>query len=409
MSAGEAVYAGIDQGESELQVCVLASGSAQQRTFEYSGAGLEKLVAWLTSQAGGEHSRQRVALEVPRGPIVECLIEAGIAVFSVNPKQVDRFRDRFTVAGSKDDRLDARVLADSLRTDPAAFRRLRVDAEALTQLREASRLEDEIKLELRRYSNRLRSLLQRYHVELLALVPAADEPWFWSLVELAPTPAIGKRLSPKRVERLLREHRIRRFTPEDVIARLRALPLPAAKGLPEACSEHALLLVAQLRLLDEQVERSQARVERLLNALADESGDEGQGEHRDVDILRSLPGLGRYAAATMLAEASEALRLRDYRALRAQAGSAPVTKQSGRLRVVSMRRACNARLRHAIRQWAFNAVRLDPRAAAQYKALCDRGHSHSRALRGVADRLLKLLVVMLESGRVYDPSLRLVA
>ena len=409
MPNGEgAVYVGIDQGEAELQVCVLGSGPGgnEQRTFAYSGVGIAELIDWLTLEAGGDRSRLRVAIESPRGAIVEGLLEAGISVFSLNPKQLDRFRDRFTVSGSKDDRLDARVLADSLRTDEVAFRRLRLDPADLTLLREASRFEDELKLELRRLANRLRSLLQRYHVELLALVPAADEPWFWSLVELAPTPELGRRLSLKRAERVLREHRIRRIRAADVIAHLRAIPLPVAPGVAEGCSEHVLLLVTQLRLLDAQLGRCQTRIERLLDKLT--TGEE-RSEHRDVHILRSLPGAGRYVVATMLVEAHEALRSRDYRALRAQGGAAPVTKQSGRLRMVTMRRACNERLRHALRQWAFNATRLDPRAAAQYKALRSKGHTHARALRGVIDRLLKLLVAMLENGRPYDPSLRLVA
>ncbi len=407
--ADGALYVGIDQGESELQVCVLSSesGSSEQRTFAYSGVGIAEVIDWLTSREAGDRSRLRVAIESPRGAIVEGLLESGIAVFSLNPKQLDRFRDRFTVSGSKDDQLDARVLADSLRTDPAAFRRLRLDPAALTQLREASRLEDEIKQELRRLSNRLRSLLQRYHVELLALQPSADEPWFWSLVELAPTPELGKRLSPRRIERLLREHRIRRVSPQDALARLRALPLPAAAGVAAACSEHALLLVPRLRLLHQQLDRIQARVADLLENL--EAGEEGRQEHRDVHILRSLPGAGRYVVATMLVEASEALQARDYRALRAQGGQAPVTKQSGRMRLVSMRTACNRRLRQALRFWAFNAIRLDPRAMAQYKALRTKGHSHARALRSVADRLLKMLTVMLDTGHVYDPSLRAVS
>ena len=61
------------------------------------------------------------------------------AVFAINPKQLDRFRDRFTVAGAKDDRRDAHVLGDSLRTDRRAFRLLAVDDPTIIELREWSR------------------------------------------------------------------------------------------------------------------------------------------------------------------------------------------------------------------------------------------------------------------------------
>ena len=56
------------------------------------------------------------------GPIVEALLERGYNVYSINPKQLDRFRDRFAVSGAKDDSLDSYVLADSLRTDMPLYR-----------------------------------------------------------------------------------------------------------------------------------------------------------------------------------------------------------------------------------------------------------------------------------------------
>jgi len=405
------LYVGIDQGEERFQVCVVnqAGIGGEQRAFSYGGDGIAEAVAWLVSLARGDAERLRVAIETPRGALVEGLLQAGIAVFSLNPKQLDRFRDRFTVSGSKDDRLDARVLSDSLRTDPGAFRRLRLDPEGLTKLRELSRLEDEIKQELRRLSNRLRALLHRYHVELLALCAAADEPWFWSLVELAPTPEAGKRLREKRVERLLREYRIRRLRSQDVLARLRKTPLPVAAGVAEACSEHVLLLLPRLQLLAQQQQHCQRRLEQLLDELQGGEVEPHTREHRDVRILRSLPGAGRYTVATMLAEAWEPLAARAYSVLRAQSGAAPVTKQSGRVRLVLMRYGCNRRLRQVVHQWAFNASRQDPRLNALYRAERERGHSHSRAMRGVADRLLKMLTVMLQTGQAYDPARRLVA
>jgi transposase len=79
---------------------------------------------------------------------------------------------------------------------------------------------------------------------------------------------------------------------------------------------------------------------RLLDELAAGGDASGQkNEHRDVQILRSLVGVGKKVAATLLAEASQPLGDRDYHALRAHAGVAPVTKQSGRRLVVMMRQA----------------------------------------------------------------------
>ena len=123
---------------------------------------------------------------------------------------------------------------------------------------------------------------------------------------------------------------------------------------------------------------------------------------RDVEILTSIPGVGRIVLATLLAEASDILLLRDYNALRAFCGAAPVTKRSGKLYLVVRRRAVNPWLQQAIYHWARTAVQHDPVSKAKYTALRTRGHRHARALRSVADRLLKVTCVMLKNQQLFD-------
>jgi hypothetical protein len=82
-----------------------------------------------------------------------------------------------------------------------------------------------------------------------------------------------------------------------------------------------------------------------------------------------------------------------------------VTRQSGKTRLVSMRRACNRRLRTAVFHWARNAVRLDAHCRAHYQRLRQR-HGYARALRGVADRLLRLLITLLTNRTLYDATRR---
>src|SRR6516164_1617196 len=124
---------------------------------------------------------------------------------------------------------------------------------------------------------------------------------------------------------------------------------------------------------------------------------------RDAAILDSLPGVARTILATLLAEASDTLQRRDYHALRALCGSAPVTRRSGKSRVVLRRFACNQRLRNATYNWAQNAVRWDAISRAKYDALRAKGHGHARALRSVVDRLLNVACAMLNSGTLFDP------
>src|SRR5688572_2114366 len=138
MAGGEEpflLFVGIDWGSETHQVCVMDAMRKvlREASFAHSGKGLDELVATVLDLADNQPDRVAAAIEVPRGAIVETLLEKGVAVFAINPKQLDRFRDRHTVAGAKDDRRDAFVLADSLRTDAPAFRRVGLGDPLLVQ------------------------------------------------------------------------------------------------------------------------------------------------------------------------------------------------------------------------------------------------------------------------------------
>ena len=149
-------FVGIDWGSQQHQVYVLDRDRRRmgERVVDHDGASLAQLVAWLWGLSAGQPQRVAVAIEVPRGAIVEGLVERGFHVFAINPKQLDRFRDRHSVAGAKDDRRDAFVLADSLRTDQPSFRRLQLEEPQLIVLRELSRAEETWLEEFRRKANR---------------------------------------------------------------------------------------------------------------------------------------------------------------------------------------------------------------------------------------------------------------
>jgi transposase len=393
---------GIDCGSQVHQVCVLntSQGQVGERRVEHPGADVQALADWLLTLGETAPSRILVAIEVPRGPIVEALLERGFRVWAINPKQLDRFRERGTAAGAKDDQRDAWVLASAVQTDRYAFRPLMVDDPQIIQLRGLSRLDAELGEELTRTTNRLRDQLHRYYPQLLRLCPAADEPWVWQLLALAPTPAHGQQLRRAALQRLLTQARIRRFNADDLLAILQTPALTVAPGTVEAASHYVRVLLPRLHLLHAQRRDCSKQLARLLETLTEEPGQER--EHHDVTILLSLPGVGIRIAATMLAEASQPLKGRDYHAIRSLAGLAPVTKASGKRRVVVMRYACNTRLRTACYHWARVATQTDVPARRHYTILRQAGHAHPRALRGVADRLLAVLIGMLKSNTLYD-------
>jgi len=397
-------YIGIDWATEAHRICLLDhNGQLVAKTsIPHSGAGLGQLLEWLASH-GVEPAFAAVAIETPRGAVVETLVERHYTVFAINPKQLARFRDRYTSAGAKDDDRDAWVLASALRTDEVAFQRVAVDPAELIQLRELHRTADELREEVQRLTSRLREQFIRYYPQMLALYPSPDQPVIWDLLELAPLPATAQQLTLPQVEAVLRKRRIRRLTAGQVLEQLRATPLTLANGAAAAASEHALILVAQLRVIHELRKQTLKRLTSIVTKMRQTTT--ASGAPSDAAIIASLPGAGVLTTAALLSESSRAVAERDGPALRAYAGVAPVTQQSGKSLKVSMRYACNNHLRNAFYHFAMGSLR-DPVARRHYDELRAKGHSHARALRGVADRWVTVLVAMLRSGTLYDATRR---
>jgi transposase len=401
-------FVGVDWGNAAHRIRLLnAQGEiCGSRVVEHTAAAVHDALRWIRERTGVSLGEIAVGIETPRGVLVDALLEHGCSVFALNPKQLDRFRDRFTAAGAKDDDRDAHVIGDALRTDRRAFRRVRPDDPVTLQLREVSRLREELLEEEGRLVNRLREQLYRVDAAWLTLSPAADEPWLWTMLADHPDPATWAQLARRHIRAALHAHRIRRLTVDDVLEALRQPRLPVAEGVTEAVGYRIQTLVRQLLLVHEERTGSERQIDRLLGRLATRDTLETEPrEHRDVEILLSLPGAGRIVTATMLTEATEPVASRDYGTLRAYGGAAPVTKRSGkRLHVVQMRYACKQRVRTALYHWSRVSLQHDPPARAYYEALRARGHNHARALRSVADRWLRILIAMLKTRQLYDPS-----
>jgi transposase len=400
-------FVGIDWAADAHEVCIVdrAGRIVERCEVQHTAVALQAFMNALLERSHSDASRVAVGIEIPRGALVELCVERGLSVYAINPKQVDRFRDRFTVAGAKDDPRDAHVISDALRTDPQAFRRVRLDHPLVIQLREWSRVDDDLRGELSRLTNQLRDLVYRTMPGPLSLCPAADEPWFWALLVQAPTPTAQRRLSDANLRQVLRDHRIRRLSATEVYRALQQPPVYTAPGVVEAVAAHIALVVPRVQLVARQRRDAEQQLARLLDTLeAELPSVEDQRKHSDVAIVRSMPGIGTRVAARMLAEASQPLIDRAYHVIRSWMGIAPVTKKSGRRRrgIVTMRYACNRHLREAAYHWGRTAAQKDPATRAYYKALRTRGHGHARALRSVVDRCLRILFTLLKHGQLFD-------
>jgi hypothetical protein len=395
-------FGGVDWGSREHAACVLDEEGkvVAERMFAHTPAGLQELADWIVKHAPEQAS---IAIEVPRGPVVEALVDRGLEVFAINPKQLDLFRDRFGPSGAKDDRRDARVLADSLRTDGRAFRKVVAAAAWLVELRELSRMRDELVIERVALTNGIREQLGRYFPQMLEVIDEVDTAWAMALLEVAPTPAAARTLPRAKLDRVMAG--VRRLTVDEARTRLRGRGFHVAPGTTEAASRHMKMLLRRLVLIVQELRDCDAAIEATFEGLTKverENDDLGQqSEQRDVAVLLSLPGVGRTILAALFAEAWEALRTRNYHALRVMSGAAPVTKRSGKQLSVMRRLSRNKRLEQAVYHWARCSTQHDPTSRSKYTALRARGHSHGRALRGVADRLLGVACAMLQSGTTF--------
>jgi transposase len=217
-------FVGVDWASRAHRVCVHddQGRSLGEREFAHDGAGLAAMTDWLLATTKAEEGTIHVAIEMTHGPVVETLLERGFNVHAINPKQLDRFRDRFGVAGAKDDSRDASVLASSLRTDANCFRLLVADDPVVIELREWSRITEDLTADRTRLVNRLRDQLWRYFPALIELANGDfGAPWFLALWELVPTPAKAARIREGSIAALLKQHRVHRLDAARVLAILR--------------------------------------------------------------------------------------------------------------------------------------------------------------------------------------------
>lgn len=340
-----------------------------------------------------------VAIETSRGPAVERLLEAGYTVFPMNPKAAERFRDRKAPSGVKDDTLDAWSFADALRSDGHAWRPLRPEDPQTQLLRILCR--DEIGLIEQRtaLALQLRQALREYYPAALEAFEDWTLPSAWAFVEKFPTPQELSRAGVRRWQKFLHIHKLYRPTTAEkrleIFGRALAFVSPS-ESVTAAKSLLAVTIVKQLRTLEVQLKEYRQRIEQ---AFAD---------HPDSGIFGSLPGGGKKLAPRLLGELGANREVfESAESLQCYAGTAPVTKKSGKSCWVHMRLACNKVLRATVHLWVNESRQACAWAEAYYRQKRERGCSHAQALRCLGQRWLKIVWRMWRNHTPYDEALHM--
>ena len=338
-----------------------------------------------------------VGIETDRRPWVTALVAAGYRVFAINPMQVARYRERHTTSGAKSDAGDAHTLADMVRTDAHQLREVAGDSALAEGIKVVARTHQTMIWDRQRQVLRLRSMLREYFPAALGAfegvlgdLAAAD---VLALLERAPDPDTAARLSRAQIAAALKRARRRDIDTKTAtiqsVLRAEALRQPAVLAAAYAAGVRSL--VAVIGVLNTQIAVLQGQVEAHF------------GQHPAAEIYRSQPGLGDILGARVLGEfGDDPRRYPDARARKNYAGTSPITRASGRKKVVLARYARNDRLTAALHQQAFCALNSSPGARAYYDTLRARGTGHHAALRQLGNRLVGILHGCLTTGVAYD-------
>jgi transposase len=382
---------GIDWASENHAVAVVGPDGTQTDRFTvaHTAAGLAGLCRRLTSAEVHE-----VAIERVDGPVVDALLEAGLTVFVIAPNQVKNLRGRYGSAGNKDDRFDAFVLADTVRTDRRRLRPLQLDHPATVTLRATCRARRDLVIHRVGLANQLRAHLQISFPAAVGLFARLDSPVSLAFLNRFPDQRRADWLSPVRLQHWLGSIGYSgRQTPEHLHDCIDTAPRGVTGPDGDARALITLALVAALQALRAQI------------TVLDNHVKDQLARHPDANVFISLPRAGQLRAARLLAEIGDARgRFPDPDSLACQAGVAPSPRQSGKVKIVSFRWAADKQLRDAVCDFAADSRRVSPWAADLYQRARARGHDHPHAVRILARAWLRVIWKCWQSSTPYDPT-----
>lgn len=389
------IFVGNDWAEDHHDVYVMdeAGRKLAARRFGEGMEGLRALHALLGAHAE-DPAGVRIGIETDRGLWVNALVAAGYQVHAINPKAAARYRERHHVSGAKSDAADAKMLADLVRTDAHNHRLVAGDSAQVEGIKVIARAHQNLIWSRARETNRLRNALREYYPAALVAFEDLDDRDALAVLSRAPDPVTGARLTLSQIKAALRAGGRRRYldaTAERIQAALRGEQLAAPAPLVAAYAASTRALVGLLVAFNTQITDLEAQLDRSFE------------QHPDADIYLSLPGLSDVLGARVLGElGDDPERFADAKSRRNYAGTSPLTKASGKKKVVLARYVRNKRLYDAVSQWAFCSLNTSPGARAYYDQRRAADYQHHEALRALGNRWIGILHGCLKDGTPYD-------
>jgi transposase len=392
-------YLGVDWADKthQLYVCDESGTKIRELEVQQTVDGLAELGRWLDErrQMGIE---LWAAIERPDGRMVDFLLDHAVRVYPVNPKALDRARDRFRMSQSKSDGFDAYVLAEFVRTDHAHLRALEPNTAAAQELKLLARDHQRLGRHKTRLVNQIGITLKEYYPGALEVFEDLQTKIAQDFLKTYPTPQALSKLTHRSWNHFAkRDHHLSEARSKELWDKLHKPQLTVPEHVVRAKAKLLLALVVQLEVSVKAVQSYQEEIESFFAAMP------------GAELAKTLPGgKSGTTAATIWAELGDAQsRWSSFRHLQAQAGAVPVTKSSGKSRVVQFRFACNKHLRRAMYWFSFNSLRRCEWAKKYYRDQRTKGHNKHQALRALGAKWLKIIFVMWRDHKPYEENYHL--
>jgi Transposase/Transposase IS116/IS110/IS902 family len=390
---------GVDWADEFDQVWVSdADGNkvAEMKVLQ-NAQGLSDFGRWLHERKA-QGIELWAAIEKPHGRIVDFLLNHGVVVYPVNPKALDRARDRFRMSQSKSDSFDAYVLADFLRTDHARLRALEPDSAPAQELKIVTRDHQRLMRQKNRLLNQIEVTLKEYYSRPLEVFGDLETKIALDFLKAYPTPQALSKLNRRGWNRFAkRQHHLSEARANELWEKLNKAQLAVPEHVVRAKARLLAALVVQLEAALQAVKQYEEQIKGFFASMP------------AADLVKTLPG-GKSGTTVPIiwAELGDAKnRWESFRHLQAEAGVVPVTQSSGKSRFVQFRFACNKHLRHAIYWFSFNSLNRCEWANKYYRDQRAKGHSHPQALRALGAKWLKIIFVMWRDHKAYDENYHL--
>ena len=393
-------YIGIDWADDHHDVFITDDSAVKLEAFtiSHTAEGIYSLRDKLRKLTPSKE-QILIGLETPKNLVVSSLLDEGYTVYSLNPKSVDRYRDRYRVSGARparqalaggDDSFDAMVIANILRTDRHQFRPILPDSDLIRELKILTHDQQRLIRLKTKLVNQIKACLKDYYPIALQFFSDIDQEITIDFLLKYPKP---QAISLEKLETFFKEHHYPKVEQKanQIHNKLSAPQIFVEEFVIRAKSRLLISLLTQLKTLMEQIDEYQEEINKLFQ------------QHPDKEIFKSLPGSGEKNAPRLLAEMGDNKeRYTQAKDIQCEAGTAPITNKSGKTEIVMMRFACRKLFRNIMYQFSFSSLQSSTWARNFYDSQRTKGKTHSQALRALGNKWLKIIFHLWKNQVTYN-------